>query len=573
MNFSNLPHSGQDFIGWSWDQIQPYFDDLAARPIDAASVDAWLADWNCLAELLDEAYTRLFIASTRDTSDKHVEARLEAFNQTIKENAAKAEQALKDKLLTSGLTPSGFDVPLAKMRLQAGIYRAENLPLLSEDLRLTNEYYKIRGAQTIEWDGERVPTVQVLKLLEESDRSVRERAFRLRLDAWRADFATIDDVWLKMLRLRRQVAENAGMDYRAYRWKQMLRLDYTPDDALRFHDAIEEVVVPAAVRLYEKRRARLGLDRLEPWDLAVDQFNAPPLKPYDTIEDLTSRAAAIFRQVDPELADYFDIMRREDLLDLEPRLNKAPGGFMLPLEVVDRPFIFFSAAGTTLDVASILHEGGHAFHTFEMARQPYLVMRGELGTPMEFAEVASIGMELLALPYIDRAYGGYYTPEQLARARYRYFEEVIQFWPYMSVMDSYQHWVYLHLDEAEDIAACDAAWRACWDRFMKGVSWYGGGADDFVRARWRVQGHLYDSPFYYVEYGLAQLGAVQVWANSLKDHKAAVAQYRSALRLGGSRRLPDLYAAAGVRLAFDAATLRQAVDLIEEEMARAEAGL
>jgi oligoendopeptidase F len=327
------------------------------------------------------------------------------------------------------------------------------------------------------------------------------------------------------------------------------------------------------VRLYEKRRKRLGLDKLMPWDVNVDTFDAPPLRPFETTEELIAKTAAVFQHVDPELAAYFDIMCREDLLDLDNRPHKAPGGYSLPFEVSDRPVIFFSAVGVPLDVETMLHEGGHAFHTFEMAHLPYLMQRGESNTPMEFMEVASMGMEMLGLPYVGIEHGGFYNKNDMARALYRKLEDQILFWPYMSVMDLFQHWVYTHIDEAMDIAACDRVWADLWKRFMPGVDYSGPEGQSWVKTRWRIQGHLYDAPFYYVEYGLALLGAAQVWAGALKDQAAAVARYRSALRLGGTRSLPDLFEAAGAKLAFDAATLRESVTLLEDQMAGVEASL
>jgi oligoendopeptidase F len=534
-------------------------------------VDTWLAHWSRLSELVDEATNRYYYASTRNSNDAEAEAGFARFNEVIRPLVAEAEQVLKHRLLESGITPEGLGVVLKKMRVQAGIFRQNNLPLLAKDLQLAMEYYKIRSAETILWEGEQIPAIRVLSILEQPEREIRERAWKLRLDRWMEDIPAIDEIWRKMLTLRKQIAANAGEpDYRTYRWKQMVRIDYSPEDTERFHAAIEEVVVPVATRMYEKRRKRLGLESVRPWDANVDVFNAPPLKPFKTVDELIAKTAAVFRHVDPELAGFFDTMCREDLLDLDNRANKAPGGYSLPFEVVGRPVIFFSAVGVPLDVETMLHEGGHAFHTFEMARLPYFIQRGESNTPMEFMEVASTAMEMLGLPYLSLAHGGFYREDELARALYRKLEDQILFWPYMSVMDLFQHWVYLNIDEAMDVNACDRKWAELWQRFMPGLDCSGQEGADYIKVRWRIQGHLFDTPFYYIEYGLALLGAIQVWANALKDQTATVAQYRSALRLGGTRSLPELFTAAGARLAFDAETLRESVNLLEEQIAKIE---
>ena len=458
-------------------------------------------------------------------------------------------------------------IPLRHMRADAALFREENLPLMAEEHKRGNRYDEIIGAQTVVWEGAERTLTQMRPVLQEPDRARREQAWRLMAERQLADREALNALWQEMLALRLRMARNAGFaDYRAYRWQQLHRFDYTPADTQAFHRAIEAVAVPAAAQVYEKRRRLLGVDRLRPWDLNVDPFGEAPLQPFTTPDELQAGVAAMFERVDPALGQYFATMRAQKLLDLENRKGKAPGAFCTSLAVRKQPFIFMNAVGTHDDVQTLLHESGHAFHVFETASLPYYPQRD---APLEFDEVASMSMELLAAPYLEAQYGGFYRPQEAARARLAHLEEIIRFWPYMAVVDAFQHWVYENPQAAQDPQACDATWTALWQRFMVGVDW--DGLEDVVATGWQRKLHIFQVPFYYVEYGLAQLGAVQVWANALRDQAEAVAAYRRALALGNTAPLPQLYAAAGARFAFDADTLQQAVTLILKQMEELEA--
>ena len=552
-----LPPEATEFKNWSWEQIEPYYEDLLARDLTAANSKQWLADWSHLAKLVDEANWRLFDANTIDTTDAQAERQYTTYLDEVQPQCKEADQKVKEKLLASGLTPAGYEIPLRNLRAQAAIYREANLPMLAEDKKLCMEYDRINGAQTVMWEGEELTITQLLPIYQEIDREKRERAWRLAAERQLADRQAISKLWGRMLELRTRIAKNADLpDYRAYRWSVLLRFDYSKEDCHRFHQAIEQVVVPAATAVYEKRQKRLGLKALRPWDLDVDPFNRPPLRPYQTIEELESKTSAIFHQVDPQLGKYFDRMRSEKLLDLDNRKGKAPGGYCNAYEASGVPFIFMNAVGLHDDVQTLLHEGGHAFHVFECSH----LAHQQIEVPLEFAEVASMGMELLAAPYLTADKGGFYTHQEAARARIETLESNLRFWPYMAVVDAFQQWVYDNPTQASDPANCDAKWAEQWERFMVGVDW--SGLEEVKNTGWQRKLHIHTEPMYYVEYGLAQLGAAQVWRNALSDQAGAVAAYRRALSLGGAVTLPQMYATAGAKFAFDADTLGQAVDLI-----------
>lgn len=557
--FRPLPENATEFLDWRWSQIEPFYHELSTRSIDESSVTGWLLDWTRLNQLIYESHERLMVATTVDTTDKDAERRYQSFLDEILPRSEAGEQKLKEVLLTSGLEPAGFEIPLRNMRAEADLFRKENLPLLSTELKMMTEYDKITGAQTIEWEGEEITIRQLLPVLQDLHRNRRERAWRMCIDRQMADREAINELWVKFLNLRLQLADNAGMpDYRSYRWQQLLRFAYTAEDCLQFHKAIEDIVVPAAYRIYEKRRSRLGLDSLRPWDLDVDPMGLQPLKPFENVEELESKTAAIFQQVDPQLGAYFEIMRQENLLDLDNRKGKAPGGYCSDFPVAKRPFIFTNAVGLDDDVRTLLHEGGHAFHFFEMIHLPFFQ---QLNMPLEFAEVASTSMEYLAYPYLTEDKGGFYSFQDAARACQAHLEMSLLFWPYMAVVDAFQHWVYENPEEAAVPANCDVQWGHLWDRFMVGIDWKGLEGEKVTG--WHRKLHIHMDPFYYIEYGLAQLGAVLVWRNALVDQTAAVADYRRALSLGGTVALPELYAAVGAKFTFDAATLKEAVDLME----------
>jgi oligoendopeptidase F len=302
----------------------------------------------------------------------------------------------------------------------------------------------------------------------------------------------------------------------------------------------------------------------------VDQFGRPAHRPAGTVAELNTKALNVFEKVDPVFRKYYQTMMDHDLLDLDSRKNKASGAYSVCYNVARLPFIFMSHTNTSLDVAAILHEGGHAFHSFECAHLRYH-QKAESYVPAEFAEVASMGMELLASPYLTQGYGGFYTEEEAARDHIAEFEAIILFLPYMALVDAFQHWIYENHTVASDGIRCEEKWGELWDRFMKGIDY--SGFEQHKKVYWHRQGHIHKDPFYYVEYGLAQLGAVQVFGNARRDQKRAIADYRKALALGSTVSLPELFATAGAKFAFDAETLKKAVELLEERIAEMETRL
>jgi oligoendopeptidase F len=547
----------------NWETAQPYFQELVERPVEAlAQLEKWLIDASELEACFDEEGTRRYTAMTCQTDDPERQQRYLHFIENVQPNAEPWRDKLRRKFVTIGeklpLPKKRYEVLERSLRNAIELYREENIPLLVEDQKLKTEYQRITAAMTCTYSGQEQTLQQMARYLEEPDRKVREETWRLGANRFRQDAAALDELYVKMVGLRHQIARNAGCaDFREYAFRAMERFDYTPADCLAFHDAVEQVCVPAVQQLADERKRKLGLTTLRPWDMAVDPENRPPLRPFKTDEELAAGCHRIFQQVAPELGKIFDTLRSREVLDLGSRKGKAPGGYQATFAERRLPFIFMNAVGTETDVRTLLHEGGHAFHTWACRNEPLLPYRS---APIEFAEVASMGMECLALPYTRQFFG-----DETGRATQRFFEKIVGFFPFMASIDAFQHFVYTHVDAGPE------AWKDYWGtlirRFASEVDM--SGLEPHVRQSWQKKLHVYEVPFYYVEYGIAQLGALQVWKNSLADFQQAVALYRCGLALGGARPLPELFAAAGCRFDFSRNTLRPLIEAVMGKIANA----
>jgi oligoendopeptidase F len=557
---SVLPPSPAAFAKSSWDEIVPYFDDLLERSVTGESVEAWLRAWSRLEELVTEAAAQAMIAYTIDTSDADKEKDHLRFSTEILPKMEERSVELARRFVALGYTSPELATTLARFRTSIEIFRDANIPLFSELEELSARYQRITGSMTVEWEGVERPLPQLQPYLKSPDREVRERAFRASTQPYIEERGALAGLFDRMYELRQRAARNAGFaNYRDYIFPAKFRFDYTPADCERFHESVERSVSPAVARIMEHRRQRLGLDALRPWDLAVDPYRAAPLRPFQTVEEFVGAARRVFDQVDPVLGAQFQTMIDERLLDLDSRKGKAPGGYCETLHFRGRPFIFMNAVGLVDDVMTLLHEAGHAFHAFASHRQP-LIWQRHPGS--EAAELASMSMELLAAPSLALP-TGYFTPEDHRRAWLEHLEDVLLSLIHIAGVDAFQTWIYTSADGADALAR-DEAWLRIRARFERGVDWTG--LERERVARWYRQLHIFMYPFYYIEYGIAQIGALQVWRNSLSDHRSAVARYREALALGAVRSLPDMYRAAGAKLSFDAALLGELVQLVEEQI-------
>ncbi len=563
----NIP-SFAEYKTKEWDEVGPFYQEQLEEELTEESIESWMVGWSELRKLVDERNARLSLATELDTTDKKAEEAYHTFLETFYPAAQAADQKLKEKLLASGLVPVGMETILKKMRTEAELFREQNLPLMTEESKLSTQYSKILGAQTVEWQGEELTLTQVKSAMMTEDRDLRRQLWELTSQRQLADRDAINELWVKFMDIRARLAENAGYsDYRSFRWLQRLRLDYSPEDSKRFLAAVKEVAVPAATRTYQRYQRRLGLDDLRPWDLLNNQttFSLPAIVAFKTEEEFTSRVGGILKKLDPVLGGYFSLMREKKLLDLMNRKGKGPGGFCTSFATTGLPFIFMNAVGKSSDLRVLFHESGHAFHVFERINLP---LHHQWRPGLEFAEVASTAMELMAEPYLSQSQGGFLSEREAATTRLLNLEEKLLFWPYMAVVVAFQHWVYENHPKGQDPAACDARWAELIDEYMPAIDW--SGYEDVKRTGWHRKLHIHQAPFYYIEYGLAALGAFQIMVKARQDQAKALEDYRHALALGGTVPLPELYQAAGARLAFDSAALGEVVDLIEDDLTKLE---
>ncbi|MHC4092288.1 MAG: M3 family oligoendopeptidase [Planctomycetota bacterium] len=544
-----------------WPQIELVFDQLDARPVDTAEqLHQWLLDCSELTACIHEVGTEREVRMTCQTDDEQRKQAYLDFVENIAPRCKPRWHALNEKYTAS---PAAGQLPAARfqvfdrsVRNSVELFRPQNVPLQTEEAKLTQRFQEISGAMTVRYDGQEQTLQQLSRYQELPRRSVRQETWEMSTARRLQDASALEDLFDELYRLRQQMALNADLpNYRGYAFKAKERFDYTPQDCLDFHDAIEQTVVPLMRDLQKRRVRKLGVGMLRPWDLAVDEEGRPPLRPFTEVEELCDKAGTVFNRIDVALADQFDAMRRSGLLDLESRKGKAPGGYMATFEERRQPFIFMNAVGLQRDVRTLFHECGHAFHTYAARNDPLLDYRS---APLEFAEVASMSMELLAYEHFDVLYQG----EDLVRAKRAQLEGTVEVFPWIATIDAFQHWLYTDPDHTRDQRR--EHWLGLRRRFG-GIEDFSG-HEDALAYFWQRQLHLFQVPFYYVEYGIAQLGALQVWRRSRDGKPQALRAYRNALSLGGSRPLPQLFEAADIRFDFTVDTLGPLMAALRNEL-------
>ncbi|HEX3799797.1 MAG TPA: M3 family oligoendopeptidase [Verrucomicrobiae bacterium] len=569
--FTNLPaYKPRHFVPQKIDlgdiaQITPLYDQLEVRAAACqtpADLERWLVDWSELNAAIDQDQSERYIAMTCHTDSPDAEKAylhaVENVQPQLKPREFKLAEIFIAHPLRARLPKQRYEVFDRNTALQVELYRPENVPLETEEAKLGQQYQKLSGSLTVPFRGEEKTLAQMARFLEEPDRPLRQEAWELVANRRLQEVDKIETIFDELVKIREQTAKNAGYkNFIDYAFRSRRRFDYTPEDCLQFHTAIEKEIMPVVRDLQAVRRGQLGLTALRPWDLGVDPLNRPPLRPFEQVEGMVASTQKIFNQLDATLGGEFQEMQNLRLLDLANRKGKAPGGYQSTLSESRLPFIFMNAVGVQRDVETMLHEAGHAFHALASRKEDLYAYRD---APIEFCEVASMSMELLGNEFIEN----FYAPAEAGRARQDHLEGIAKIFPWIATVDAFQHWIYSHPGHTRDDRR--AAWEKLMDRFGGDVDWKG-----YEKARgymWHRQLHIFLHPFYYVEYGIAQLGALQVWANSKKDKAKALNDYKSALALGGSRPLPELFAAAGCKFAFNQETMKPLMNLVRTELAR-----
>jgi oligoendopeptidase F len=546
----------------NWNDLEPIFKELHGRELGSEeSLGAWLEDLGELQACLSEEGSRRYIAMTCHTEDPELEQAYLHFITEIEPKLKPWHDKLNRKYLESEarkeLDPGPYFVFNRALENEVKLYREENVPLETEDDKLRQKYQKLCGAMTVQFLGEEKTLPQMKVYLEENDRELRQSAWEKIAERYLADREAIDSIFDEQIALRDRIAKNAGFEnYRDFKHQSLGRFDYTPEDCLAFHNAVEKEIVPLNRNLAAQRKSDLGIDSLRPWDMEVDPQARPPLRPFKGGEQLAEGCARIFERIDPALGEQFAKMREMNLLDLESRKGKAPGGYQCGLDEIRYPFIFMNAAGTDRDVSTLLHEGGHAFHSFACRLEPLYDYREHV--PIEFCEVASMGMELLAFPHLEE----FYSEEEVERSRRKQIEDTLKVLAWIATIDAFQHWLYRNPKHTREER--QAYWLELSDRFGVGIDW--SGYEDAKQLSWHRQLHPFCVPLYYIEYGIAQLGALQLWLRASEDKEAAISDYRKALALGGSKALPELFSAAGLRFALDRETVAPLAEKLAGEL-------
>lgn len=544
-----------------WNAIEPYFRKLLDAPVETLEqLQTWLDNLSELSAAIGQESSLRYIRMTCNTDDSSLEAAYLHYVQEILPRSEPLFFELNNKFLQSPalneLSAERFDVYIRNRRNEVELFRQENIELQTEDDTLAQQYQKLCGEQTAEFDGQEKTIPQITKYLEETDREKRQAAWQTAVTRQLADREQMESIFDRMLELRHTMAVNAGFaNYVEYQFRRLGRFDYTPDSCREFHSAVEKVIRPIRQKLLKRRKEQMGLDELHPWDLQVDPLGRSPLRPFSNSDELVEGTDRIFGAVDPSFQTDFNVLRENGLLDLQSRKGKAPGGYQSTLDEVRLPFIFMNATGRNQDLFTLLHEGGHAFHALAYRQEPLHSYRN---APIEFCEVASMGMEMMACENLK----AFYPDAEAMRARETHLEDTIMLLPWIMRVDAFQHWLYQHPGHTREERAME--WRNLETRFGDDLQWPI--LEEWRECSWITKLHFFCVPLYYIEYGIAQLGALQLWVRYRKNPADAIARYRAALALGNSRKLPELFSAAGLSFQFNEEMLRPLAQELENSL-------
>ena len=553
----------EEFKVEKWETIQPFLENLLSRVINSADeLKKWFKDRSELDAVLSEDMAWRYIKMTCDTTDEKLKESFNFFVSEIEPKIAPYSDELNRKVLDCQFLDQteepGYDILIRNMKMEVEIFREKNIAIKAELSQKSHEFGAISGAMSIELDGQELTLQQAAVKLQDTDRELREKVYSMISTRRLQDREKLDGLFSELIKLRSQLAENADFaNYRDYMFAAMSRFDYTPQDCFDFHQSVSDAVVPMLNEMARERKDKLKVDQLRPWDKAVDTSGKAPLKPFSTSKELIDTTIECFSRLDPFLGQCLAIMNKMGHLDLESRKGKAPGGYNYPLMEIGVPFIFMNATSTLRDMVTILHEGGHAVHSFLMRD---LELSEFKSTPSEVAELASMSMELLTMDHWDLFFK---DEDDLRRAKQDHLEQIIDTLPWVATIDKFQHWIYEN--PTHSLEERKAAWNRIFSQFSDSITdWNGLEPNrDFL---WQKQLHLFEVPFYYIEYGMAQLGAVAVWKNFKEDRQKGLDGYMNALKLGNLATIPEVYAAANIKFDFSSDYIKELMEFVKAEL-------
>lgn len=558
----------EDFDASSWENIEPYVDDLIQRSLSCSScLEKLISDSSNLAEHISETGALLYIGMTCDTENETKKNDFLNFVENVRPKLSKFSDKLNRRIAehpSVGDLPDRYDLMIRGIKSDIDIFREENIPLGVEQTKLVTKAQGITGGMTVEFEGEERTFPEMKAFLESNNRSMREKAWKSMVSRWMNDSEELSEIFDELIKIRHEIAKNAGFDsYTNYMFKAMHRFDYTVEDCLTFHNSIEKVCMPIVREINEKRRSSFNLEILSPWDVNEKSGSGPdiegknPLRPFDNVGEMVQKLSELFHKMSRDLGNKFDKLVEMNTLDLETRKGKAPGGYQYYLEKSRVPFIFMNAAGLQGDLETMIHESGHAFHSLYCG---HLELIDERNYPIEFAEVASMSMELLTQ---DEWQIFYDNDDEVNRAILSHLEGVVFLLPWIATIDAFQHWIYANPNHTREERT--EYWLSLRDRFGSKMDWKDN--EDFRELSWQQQGHLFGVPFYYIEYGIAQLGALQLWQTHRKSPEKALKDYENAMKLGNTKILPELFAAAELKLGFDEKHVDSLINEVKTAMA------
>ena len=543
--------------------LKPFYDELFNAQLQTVeSLQSWLKKRSELEGFLSENLAQRYIKMTCNTADEKASADYLFFIEKVQPEIAKWSNGL-DKLLVaspaiSELSDQAHKIYFRTVENQVKLFREENVALMAELQTLSQQYSAIMGEMSVSWEGKEITLQQAAKFLQNPNRELRKNIYALICERRLRDKDKLEDIFDKMVELRHKVALNAGFNnFRDYMFASLGRFDYSVSDCLNFHDSVQKHIVPITASLDEKRKLELGLEKLEPFDLEVDTSGKEPLKPFENGKELLQKTLDCFSAIDPYFADCLKTMNQFGLLDLDSRMGKAPGGYNYPLTESNMPFIFMNSVGTLRDLVTMVHEGGHAVHSFLTANLPLNEFKN---FPSEVAELASMSMELISMSHWECFFK---SPEDAERAKAEHLEDVLKTLPWVATVDAFQHWIYTHPDHSREDRK--AEWRKIYSSFSGGViDW--SNCEDALDYMWHKQLHIFEVPFYYIEYGFAQLGAIAVWRNYLLDKSKGIEQYKKGLSLGYTKPIAEIYAEAGVSFDFSSENISNLATFVKASL-------
>lgn len=553
----------ESLIIQAWEDLKPSFDDLLERNIETKdSFDQWLQDRSELDAVLEEDLAWRYIRMSIETSNEALASAYTFFVTKIQPELAPLEDALNRKFMESPFrkdyTDEAHRIYFRSIETQVQLFREENVPIEAKLNELAQQYGAISAAQSIDFNGETITMQRAAQYLKEQDEEVRKTVFEKLVERRRADTEKLDDLYTELIQLRHQLAVNAGFEnFRDYKFQALGRFDYSKQDCFDFHSAIQTHIVPLVKEIQAKKLALTGEAKFKPWNTEVDPEGKAPLKPFETGKEMLDGCIQMLGNLNPYFADCLSTMEEMGHLDLDSKTGKAPGGYNYPLYEIGVPFIFMNAVGAQRDLVTMVHESGHAVHSF-LSRD--LSLTGFKNLPSEVAELASMSMELLSM----KEWGHFYqNTDDLNRAKREQLEGILKILPWIAQIDAFQHWVYEQ--PTHTVAERHAHWAKLSKDFGTGLTdWTG--YEDQIETSWQRQLHLFEVPFYYIEYGIAQLGALGVWMNSLRDFDAALAAYQEALKLGYTQSIPAIYQTANVPFDFSSERLKELAEFIQVEL-------